>query len=172
METRVIRHDEKHYDIEALFPVMEKGVWLDVWAVIYCNENQKMVQAQQAERPANNACGCIQNLSPVMETAKTKHLEEVMDDTTATHHKELLEEKKDEIDAQIASMRKVRDDAEDDGNYTLVALMDKGIDDLLTEKDNITATFSDVWSDERIDTGLIELNAPYRPATNGDDLPF
>lgn len=33
--------------------------------------------------------------------------------------------------------------------------------------------FVDAWCDERIDTGLIELNAPYRPAVmDTDDLPF
>ena len=33
--------------------------------------------------------------------------------------------------------------------------------------------FRDAWCDERIDTGLIELNATYRPAVmDTDDLPF
>ena len=33
--------------------------------------------------------------------------------------------------------------------------------------------FVDAWCDERVDTGVIELNATYRPAVwDDDDLPF
>lgn len=79
METRVIIHDENHCDIEALVAALDDaGNLIEVWTVIECHENKKMVQTQQAKRPASNPCGCIQDLPQTLETAKTEYLEEVM----------------------------------------------------------------------------------------------
>jgi len=83
METRVINHDENHYDIEAAFPFRgEDGTWVDKWAVIICEKNEEILQASESIRAASDPGRHIQDLSPVMEAANTPLGEETMNGWT------------------------------------------------------------------------------------------
>lgn len=138
MNFRVVKHFDGHYDIEK---IVKDETGKLVWAVIYCNEKvEKMVQASQDNRPANYGGGHIQDLSPVMGAAEVSQMRsDEMNETTATNRKEWLEDKKDELDTQIAALCVIRERAENEGNWKLYELIDKGIDDLLLDKDNLTS---------------------------------
>ena len=60
-----------------------------------------------------------------------------MTDTTATARKEILEEHKQVIDAEKERVRLMRDKAIEEGNSLLADILDKRIDDLQLEKDNL-----------------------------------
>jgi len=72
-----------------------------------------------------------------------------MSDTTATVHAEILEAKKQELDAQIEILRGMKNRLNDDGGFEYrVELIDAEIDSLLVEKDNLCLDVPNGWTDD------------------------
>ena len=75
----------------------------------------------------------------------------------------------------VSCLRDAMGDAEFDAWYDQPEYNGMTNREMLTIMQGKIATLADPvdsWADERLDTGLIELNAPYRPTSAETDIPF